>query len=181
MTIYFSAVPIHVWLCGDSIMGLKQKIMIGAALLAVLPVLVTGLVVIPVLTNASHEALEVSAEQRLVAARNLTKGPIEDYFWTIRHQVLTLSNNRMIRDAVLHSRTVLAAIPRILVTRSRPVYGYSLQAIIPTNFQANIEGVIKTKASMLVNGYSNWMRSRWLCNIDLSKTILIHWGKTPVG
>lgn len=82
-------------------MGLKQKIMIGAALLAVLPVLVTGLVVIPVLTNASHEALEVSAEQRLVAARNLTKGPIEDYFWTIRHQVLTLSNNRMIRDAVV--------------------------------------------------------------------------------
>lgn len=82
-------------------MGLKQKIMIGAAVLAALPVLVAGLVVIPVLTSASHEALEMSAEQRLVAARNLTKGRIEDYFRTIRHQVLTFSNDRMIRDAMV--------------------------------------------------------------------------------
>ncbi|GEM_PF-2070838 len=71
-------------------MGLKQKIMIGAAALAALPILIAGFVVIPIVTSSSHEALEVSAKQRLIAARNLTKGRIEDYFRTIRNQMMTL-------------------------------------------------------------------------------------------
>lgn len=82
-------------------MRLKQKIMVGAVAMAALPLLIAGWVVIPMVTSASYKALEASAEQRLVAVRNLTKGRIEDYFGTIRNQILTLSNDRMILDAMV--------------------------------------------------------------------------------
>ncbi len=80
-------------------MRLKQKITMGAVLLAAVPVLIVALVTSTIATDRSHEALEATAGNRLVAIRDLTKGRIEDYFGTIRNQVLTLSKDVMVVDA----------------------------------------------------------------------------------
>ncbi|MCP4274079.1 MAG: HAMP domain-containing protein [Gammaproteobacteria bacterium] len=81
-------------------MQLKQTFTIGAILLTSIPVLIGSLILYSVTTTSSHEALQNSAQNNLVAIRDLTKGRIEDYFSHIRNQVLTLSNDQMVIDAL---------------------------------------------------------------------------------
>ena len=81
-------------------MGLKQKMMIGAALLAAIPAIVVSLATQTVATHASHDALEEISRERLVAVRNATASRIEDYFDSIRKQVMTFSQNTMVIEAM---------------------------------------------------------------------------------
>ncbi len=81
-------------------MRLKQKITLGAVLLAAVPVLIATLVVNTIANDRSYEALEAAAGSRLTAVRDLTMGRIEDYFGTIRNQVLTFSKDRMVSEAI---------------------------------------------------------------------------------
>ncbi len=81
-------------------MQIKQTITIGAILLSSIPVLIGSLILYSISTNSSQEALQYSAQNNLVAIRDLTKGRIEDYFGNIRNQVLTLSKDKMVIDAM---------------------------------------------------------------------------------
>ncbi len=81
-------------------MKIKQTFTIGAILLTSIPVLIGSLILYFVTTTSSHEALQHSAQNNLVAIRDLTKGRIEDYFSHIRNQVLTLSNDQMTIEAL---------------------------------------------------------------------------------
>jgi len=76
-------------------MKLKQKMIIGAGILAALPVIIASISIGTTASKSSEIALEEAAKERLVAVRDITKGRIEDYFDTIRKQVLTLSNSQM--------------------------------------------------------------------------------------
>ena len=81
-------------------MLLKQKMIIGATLLAAVPVIIASLAIQMVATSTSHEALEAASKERLVAVRNATKENIEGYFGTIRNQILTFSKDLMVVEAV---------------------------------------------------------------------------------
>lgn len=81
-------------------MRLKQKIAIGAVLLAALPVLIASLVLESVATSKSREALEHAAMERLIALRDAKKTQIEDYFHTIQNQVLNLARSTTVIEAL---------------------------------------------------------------------------------
>jgi len=81
-------------------MLLKQKMIIGAAMLAAIPVIISSFVIQTVATNSSREALHEAARERLVAVRDATKEGIEDYFGVIQDQALTFSENRMVIEAM---------------------------------------------------------------------------------
>ena len=73
--------------------------MFGACLLAAIPVIIASLIISYSASENSEEALEEAAKSRLIAARNITKKRIEDYFNTIKNQAITFSQNHMIIDA----------------------------------------------------------------------------------
>ena len=50
--------------------------------------------------NDASDALEESAEKRLIAVRNTTAENIESYFQTIEDQIITYSNNLMVTEAL---------------------------------------------------------------------------------
>jgi len=81
-------------------MNLKNKILIGAALLVALPVIISSAVLGYNASTSAFTALEHSSESRLMAVRDITKGRIEDYLNTLNKQVKTFSNDRMIVDAM---------------------------------------------------------------------------------
>ncbi len=81
-------------------MRLKQKIAIGATLLAAVPVLVASLVIHSVATGKSHEALEQAAMERLTALRDTKKNQIEAYYQTVRNQVLNLARSTTAIEAL---------------------------------------------------------------------------------
>jgi methyl-accepting chemotaxis protein len=81
------------------IMKLKLKVVIGAASLAAIPVIIACLVIGMTASNDSKAALENVARDKLISARELTKGRIEDYFSTINKQILNLSQNQLTVDA----------------------------------------------------------------------------------
>ena len=81
-------------------MLLKKKMMIGTTLLAAIPVIIASLAIQTTATNASHEALQEASKERLIAVRDATKEGITGYLTTIRNQVLTFSNNRMVVEAM---------------------------------------------------------------------------------
>ncbi|MBL3598639.1 MAG: methyl-accepting chemotaxis protein [gamma proteobacterium endosymbiont of Lamellibrachia anaximandri] len=81
-------------------MLLKRKIMIGAAVLAAIPLLAASLAIIGVATEKSHQALEEAARERLIALRDIKKSQITDYFETIRHQIQNLSRAYEVTDAL---------------------------------------------------------------------------------
>ncbi|MCP4324878.1 MAG: hypothetical protein GY787_24110, partial [Alteromonadales bacterium] len=80
-------------------MRLKQKVILGAATLAAIPVIIACITIGFTAANNSEAALQHVAEDHLVAVRDLTKGRIEDYFKTINKQILNLSQNQLTIDA----------------------------------------------------------------------------------
>ena len=80
---------------GSQIMNIKNKMILMACGLAIVPVTIAILVLENISTNTASDALEASTKNQLIAIRDAKKTQIEDYFATIRSQVLTLSNSRM--------------------------------------------------------------------------------------
>ena len=80
-------------------MTLKKKLLVGGVALAIIPLLLATITVEVVATKIGMEAIEEQAQSRLIAVRDIKKGQIESYFETIKKQVLTYANNRMIIDA----------------------------------------------------------------------------------
>jgi methyl-accepting chemotaxis protein len=81
-------------------MNLKNKILIGAALLVTFPVIISSVVLGYNASSSAFSALEHSSQSRLMAVRDITKGRIEDYLSTLNKQVKTFSNDRMIVEAM---------------------------------------------------------------------------------
>ena len=81
-------------------MTLKKKLLVGGVALAVIPLLIATIAVEVVATQIGREAIEEQAQNRLIAVRDIKKGQIESYFKTIKDQVSTFANDRMIIDAI---------------------------------------------------------------------------------
>lgn len=80
-------------------MKLKQKVVLGAASLAAIPVIIACIIIGMKAAEDSKVALQHVAKEQLIAVRELTKGRIEDYFATINQQILNLSQNQLTIDA----------------------------------------------------------------------------------
>ncbi len=66
-----------------------------ASSLAIVPMTIAIFVLENIATDTASEALEFAAKNQLISIRDTKKTQIEDYFATIRSQILTLSNSRM--------------------------------------------------------------------------------------
>ena len=73
-------------------MKIKSKLLLGAGLLALIPVAITSLTLSGIAINTSSNTLEAQVESQLVSLRENKKSQIEDYFKTINNQLLNLSN-----------------------------------------------------------------------------------------
>ncbi|MCF6283164.1 MAG: methyl-accepting chemotaxis protein [Candidatus Polarisedimenticolaceae bacterium] len=82
-------------------MRLKQKVIIGATLLAAIPVIIGSIILEMVAAETSYEALQNAEQQRLIAIRDATADGIERYFKTINNQLVTFSENRMVVEAMV--------------------------------------------------------------------------------
>ncbi len=76
-------------------MNMKKKMILMTIGLAIIPVIIAILVLENIATSTASEALEAAAKNQLISIRDTKKHQIEDYFSTIRSQILTLSNSRM--------------------------------------------------------------------------------------
>jgi methyl-accepting chemotaxis protein len=85
-------------------MQIKQKMIIGSLLLAAVPVILAGIVLNGIASGKAKESLEEQVTHQLTSVRELKKNQIEDYFNTIRNQVVTLSSDTMIIDALQEFR-----------------------------------------------------------------------------
>ena len=77
-------------------MQLQIKLILGALLLSIVPVGVSSFFIGFNANNIGREGLETQAKNQLVAIREIKKSQIEGYFQTIRNQILTFSNDRMV-------------------------------------------------------------------------------------
>ncbi|RLJ19619.1 hypothetical protein DJ031_08210 [bacterium endosymbiont of Escarpia laminata] len=82
-------------------MQIKTKVIIGAALLAAIPVLGASTLIGWLAISSGRAALEEQATQQTLAIRDSKKAQIEDYLRMIRAQVQTFSNDQMVVDAML--------------------------------------------------------------------------------
>lgn len=81
-------------------MKIKTKLTVGASLLMLIPVVVVCAVLGWVAVDNGRQALETKAQNQMIALRNSTQKAIEAYFSTVQAQIVTLSDNRMITDAL---------------------------------------------------------------------------------
>ena len=81
-------------------MQLQVKLILGALLLSIVPVGVSSFFIGFNANNIGREGLETQAKNQLVAIREIKKSQIEGYFHTIRNQILTFSNDRMVIEAM---------------------------------------------------------------------------------
>lgn len=88
-------------------MKIKSKLLLGAGLLSLVPVLVTSVVLSSVSLSTSSQALEQQVQSQLVSLREAKKNQIEDYFRTINHQLLNLATAPVTQE-------MLAALPNAI-------------------------------------------------------------------
>ena len=81
-------------------MNIKTKIILGAALGAILSVVGVGAMITYTAETTADKSLQELEKQALVSIRNAKKTQVEDYFKTIHGQLATYSNNRMIIDRI---------------------------------------------------------------------------------
>ncbi|MDH3714487.1 MAG: methyl-accepting chemotaxis protein [Gammaproteobacteria bacterium] len=81
-------------------MSIKQKLALGAFVLATLPVLIAIAAGSWITGNAAHELMSEQTRKQLVAVRDSKSMQIEGYFQRIRAQIETFAEDRMIVDAM---------------------------------------------------------------------------------
>lgn len=86
-------------------MDIKKKLILMASGLAIIPVVIAIIMLETIATNDASVALEDAAKRQLISIRDTKKTAIEDYFGTIRSQILTLSNSRMMVTALQQLKT----------------------------------------------------------------------------
>ncbi len=146
-------------------MRLKMKVTLGSILLAVIPLLIASLVNTKTATDRSQEALELAASNRLVAIRDLTKGRIEDYFHGIRNQVIALSNNKMVIEAMG------------AFTESFGSYNKDIPGAASTDNRAALEGYYKgdfSREYKRLNQGEQPENSAWLAKLNADSIALQH-------
>jgi len=81
-------------------MMLKKKLILGSILLATLPVVFASAILGYVSSDSAKAAIEQQLQNQMISVRDIKKTQIEHYFKTIRDQILSFSNDRMIIDAM---------------------------------------------------------------------------------
>ncbi len=81
-------------------MNAKNRLLVGAVLIATIPAAITGLVSAWIAYKTSTEILRSQAQNHLVATREVEKSQIEDSLKQIVTHVDSLAKGRMIRDAI---------------------------------------------------------------------------------
>jgi len=81
-------------------MNIKKKMILITSGLAIIPIILSVFLLKSIATNEASDALEEAAKRQLISIRDTKKKQMEDYFSTIRSQVITLSSSSMIINAM---------------------------------------------------------------------------------
>lgn len=81
-------------------MKLRQKMFIGSAALAVLPVLITAFFTSNRAGNIGQDALREIAQSHIISVRDTKKAQIENYFELVRNQLQVYADSRTTIDAM---------------------------------------------------------------------------------
>jgi len=81
-------------------MNIKKKMILVTSGLAIIPVILSILLLKSIATEEASDALQEASKRQLVSIRDTKKKQIEDYFSTIRSQVITFSSSRMMINAM---------------------------------------------------------------------------------
>jgi len=93
-------------------MNINKKMILMACGLAIIPLIVAIAVLGNIATNIASNSLETAAKNQLISIRDTKKTQIEDYFGTIRSQVISFSDNYMIIDAMRSFKASYASVAR---------------------------------------------------------------------
>jgi len=81
-------------------MNIQRKLILGAVILGFLPIFI-GAIFIGQRASSDGDALvRKQVQQQLTAVREITAEKVEHYFKTIENQIVTMSNSRMVIDAI---------------------------------------------------------------------------------
>jgi methyl-accepting chemotaxis protein len=83
-------------------MRIATKLILGATLLALVPLLTSNLLVGNTAIDTSHKALEHASEERLKGIRDTTKARLTDYLDNLKNLMHTLSANPTIAQAAMN-------------------------------------------------------------------------------
>lgn len=81
-------------------MKIKNKLVAGAIMMASIPTIIGCFIVGTIALNAGKASLESQVEEKLTVVRDLTAENISNYFDTVRNQILNLSSDYVIVDAM---------------------------------------------------------------------------------
>lgn len=81
-------------------MTIKRKMILITSGLAIIPVILSVFLIKSIATNKASDALQDTSKRQLISIRDTKKKQVEDYFSTIRSQVITLSSSEMIINAM---------------------------------------------------------------------------------
>jgi methyl-accepting chemotaxis protein len=86
-------------------MNIKKKMILMACGLAIIPLTIAIITLESIATDTAKNALKYAAENQLISIRDTKKTQIEDYFGTIRNQIISFSDDHMIIDATRAFKT----------------------------------------------------------------------------
>ncbi|MEJ2045768.1 MAG: methyl-accepting chemotaxis protein [Reinekea sp.] len=90
-------------------MTLKNKLILVCITLAIVPVVMVSATLGYESYQSGRQTIEQQARDQLMSIRDIKQQQIESYFDTVRKQILTLSNDRMIIDAMSQFKNAFTA------------------------------------------------------------------------
>ena len=115
-------------------MKLRQKMFIGSAILAVVPVVITGLFTSQIASTLGQQALTESAQSQITSVRDSKKDQIEDYFASLFNQMRIYADTNTTIEAM---RGLKDAYPRFL---EEAMLSSSFDAMLSEEFDEEEDG-----------------------------------------
>ena len=121
------------------IISIKTKLVILGTLLTFIPTLVVNYIISTAAIENASQSLQASAQQKLTAVRETTAEHIEDYFKFINDQIITFSDNKMVKDAMVDFSTAYQIFDDETGANNKPEYQSSLEGYYTQQYDAKFK------------------------------------------
>lgn len=114
--------------------SIKTKLIILGTLLTFIPTLIVNFIISSSAIDNATEALKTQAQEKLTVVRETTTKHIEDYFKFINDQIITFSNDKLIRQAMVEFSTSYQAYAKHYQPENNNTYRASLASYYSNEF-----------------------------------------------
>ena len=130
-------------------LSIKTKLIILGGLLTFIPTLIVNFIISSSAIDNASISLQASAEKKLTVVRETTAEHVQDYFKFINDQMVTFSNDKMIKQAMTEFSSAYQSLENDIGTATNEEYLASVKSYYRNQYERKFKKLNKIQVRKL--------------------------------